>query len=165
MLKGRGLPVKALVAGEGLGREAIEKEIAETNLSGTVILAGYRVDIPEIFAASDAVVLPSDRFEGVPQVILQAMAMERPVIASPIGGIPEVVHPEETGILCPAGDAAAYADALGRIAWDPSLGERLGKAGRNLVLSRYTALAMCEQTEAFYSRLSVPGRYSAHKGH
>jgi glycosyltransferase involved in cell wall biosynthesis len=157
LLRGRGLPVKALVAGEGLGRERIEAEIAGKKLSGTVILAGYREDIPEIFAASDAVVLPSDRFEGVPQVILQAMAMGRPVIASPIGGIPEVVHPEKTGILCPAGDAVAYADALARIAGDPSLGKRLGRAGRKLILGQYTVVAMCERTEAFYSRLSAPG--------
>ena len=132
---------------------------------GTVILAGYREDVPEIIAASDAVVLPSDRFEGVPQVILQAMAMERPVIASPIGGIPEVVHPENTGILCPVGDVVAYADALARIAGDPSLGKRLGRAGRKLVLDRYTVVAMCERTEAFYSRLSIPGRYSRHGEH
>jgi glycosyltransferase involved in cell wall biosynthesis len=165
LLRERGVPVKALVAGEGLGKEAIEAEIAGKNLSGTVILAGYREDVPEIIAASDAVVLPSDRYEGVPQVILQAMAMERPVIASPIGGIPEVVHPENTGILCPAGDVVAYADALARIAGDPSLGKRLGRAGRKLVLDRYTVVAMCERTEAFYSRLSIPGRYSRHGGH
>ena len=165
LLRERGVPVKALVAGEGLGREAIEAEIAGKNLPGTVILAGYREDVPEIIAASDAVVLPSDRFEGVPQVILQAMAMERPVIASPIGGIPEVVHPENTGILCPVGDVVAYADALARIAGDPSLGKRLGRAGRKLVLDRYTVVAMCERTEAFYSRLSIPGRYSRHGEH
>jgi glycosyltransferase involved in cell wall biosynthesis len=153
-LEGRGISARALVAGEGPRRGAIEAEIAGKGMVGTVILAGYREDIPEILAASDALVLPSDRFEGVPQVILQALAMERPVIASPVGGIPEVVQPEETGLLCPTGDAAAYADALARVAADSALGLRLGKAGRDLVLARYTVATMCERTEAFYSRLA-----------
>ncbi|HZD54791.1 MAG TPA: glycosyltransferase, partial [Candidatus Aquicultoraceae bacterium] len=68
LLRERGVPADALVAGEGPRREAIEAEIAAKGLAGTVILAGYRVDVPEILAASDVLVLPSDRFEGVPQV-------------------------------------------------------------------------------------------------
>jgi glycosyltransferase involved in cell wall biosynthesis len=160
LLRERGVPAGALVAGEGPRREAIEAEIAAKGLAGTVILAGYRADVPEILAASDALVLPSDRFEGVPQVILQALAMERAVIASPVGGIPEVVHPEETGLLCPAGDAAAYAGALERLARDPALGERLGKAGRDRVLARYTVAAMGDRTEMFYASLAS-GRGSA----
>jgi len=154
LLKERGLPVRALLAGEGQGREAIEAEIARKGLAGTVILAGYREDIPEILAASDALVLTSDRFEGVPQVILQGLAMARPVIASPIGGIPEVVKAEETGLLCETGDATAYARALARLAGDPAIGERMGKAGRELVLARYTVAAMCEKTEALYAVLA-----------
>jgi glycosyltransferase involved in cell wall biosynthesis len=150
LLKGRSVPIYALVVGEGPRREIIATEIREKGISDVALLTGYREDIPEILAASDAVVLASDRFEGVPQVILQAMAMARPVITSPVGGIPEVVRPEETGLLCPSGDAAAYAGALVRLAGDPRLRERLGKAGRDLVLARYTVAAMCERTEAFY---------------
>ncbi len=160
LLRERGVPACALVAGEGPRREAIEAAIATKGLAGTVILTGYRADVPEILAASDALVLPSDRFEGVPQVILQALAMEKPVIASPVGGIPEAVHPEETGILCPTGDAAAYAGALERLARHPALGERLGKAGRVRVLARHTLAAMGERTETFYASLAS-GRVSA----
>jgi len=153
-LKERGLPVRALVAGEGPQRENISTAIREQDLSDTVTMTGYREDVPEILAASNVLVLPSDRFEGVPQVILQALAMERPVVASPVGGIPEVVHPGETGLLCPTGDAAACAEALARLAGDPALRERLGKAGRDLVLSGYTTAAMCDRTEAFYAVLA-----------
>jgi glycosyltransferase involved in cell wall biosynthesis len=116
-------------------------------------MTGYRQDVPEIVAASDVIVLPSDRFEGVPQVILQSLAMGRAVVASPIGGIPEVVHHEKTGLLCPAGDSSAFADAIARLLADPDLRQRLGAAGRELVLSRYSSTAMCERTEAFYGRL------------
>jgi glycosyltransferase involved in cell wall biosynthesis len=161
LLKERGVPIYALVVGEGPRREVIATEIREKGISDVALLTGFREDIPEIVAASDTVVLASDRFEGVPQVILQAMAMARPVVASPIGGISEVVRPEETGLLCPAGDARAYGDALARLAGDPDLRERLGRAGRELVLAGFTSAAMGDRTEAFYSRLAgekgIPG--------
>ncbi|MGE5285423.1 MAG: glycosyltransferase family 4 protein [Actinomycetota bacterium] len=154
-LRAGGAPVRALIVGEGPQRERIEGEIAGKDLARAVRMTGYRQDIPEIIAASDVVVLPSDRFEGVPQVILQALAMGRAVVASPIGGIPEVVHHETTGLLCPAGDPPAYAEAIARLLADPTLRERLGAAGRELVLSRYSATAMCERTEEFYEFLST----------
>lgn len=154
LLREGGLPLRALIVGEGPQRERIVGEIAGKNLAGAVGMTGYRRDVPAIIAASDAVVLPSDRFEGVPQVILQSLAMGRPVVASPIGGIPEVVRHEETGLLIPAGNAPAFAEAIGRLLADPSLRERLGAAGRELVLSRYSSTAMCEKTEAFYDRLA-----------
>jgi glycosyltransferase involved in cell wall biosynthesis len=155
LLRGRSVPIHALVVGEGPGRDVICAEIREKGISDVALLTGFREDIPEILAASDAVVLPSDRFEGVPQVILQAMAMARPVVGSPIGGIPEVVLHGKTGFLCPPGDVPAYANAMALLVKDPDLRERLGKAGRELVLSRYTVAAMCEQTETFYSGIAT----------
>ena len=145
--------MRALVVGDGPQRERIAGEIEGKDLAGAVRMTGYRKDIPEVVAASDVVVLPSDRFEGVPQVLLQALAMGRAVVASPIGGIPEVVHHETTGLLCPAGDPSAFAGATGRLLADPELRRRLGAAGRDLVLSRYSSTAMCERTEGFYERL------------
>lgn len=154
LLRERGSPVRALVVGEGPQRERIAGEIVGKALARIVRMTGYRQDIPEIVAASDVIVLPSDRFEGVPQVILQSLAMGRAVVASPIGGIPEVVHHETTGLLCPAGEPSAFADAIARLLADPGLRERLGAAGRELVLSRYSSTAMCERTEAFYEVLA-----------
>ena len=155
LLRGKGIALKGLIAGEGPRRAVIEKEIREKGLEGVVVLAGYREDVPNILAAAQVIFLASDRFEGVPQVILQALAMGRAVVASPIGGIPEVVHHGTTGLLCPVGDPAAYADAVGRLLTDPLLREHLGAAGRKLVLSRYSSTAMCEKTEAFYERLAA----------
>jgi len=155
LLGERGVPVRALVVGEGPQAARIAGAIDAKDLGSAVRMTGFREDIPEILAASDVVVLPSDRFEGVPQVVLQAMAMERPVVASPIGGVPEVVLPEKTGLLCPPGDEAAFADAIARLLSDPALGKRLGAAGRDLVLSGYSVKTMCEKTEAFYGRLAA----------
>ncbi len=161
LLKDRRIPAYGLIVGDGPQREMIAADVVRGGLADRVTLTGYRDDVPEIVVASDVVLLTSDRFEGVPQAILQAMAMGRPVIASPVGGIPEVVRPEETGLLCPAGDVPAYAEALSRLAGDPDLRERLGRAGRELVLAGYTSTAMGDRTEAFYSRLAgekgIPG--------
>ena len=153
LLAGRNVPVRALVVGEGPRRDVITAEIREKGIPDVAKLTGFREDIPDILAASDAVVLPSDRFEGVPQVVLQALAQARPVVASPVGGIPEVVLDGKTGFLCPPGDARAYADAMERLAGDPDLRERLGKDGRQLVLSGHTVASMGDRTESFYLRL------------
>jgi glycosyltransferase involved in cell wall biosynthesis len=154
LLREGGSPVRGLVVGEGPQRERIAGGIAGKDLARAVRMTGYRQDIPEIVAASDVIVLPSDRFEGVPQVILQSLAMGRAVVASPIGGVPEVVHHEKTGLLCPAGDPSAYADAIARLLAEPELRERLGATGRELVLSRYSSTAMCDRTEGFYDMLA-----------
>ena len=73
-------PVRALVVGEGPQQERIANEIAGKDPAGAVRMTGYRQDIPEIVAASDVIVLPSDRFEGVPQVLLQSLAMGRSAV-------------------------------------------------------------------------------------
>jgi glycosyltransferase involved in cell wall biosynthesis len=157
LLKEQGLPVRALVVGEGPGRERIADAARAGGISDVLAITGFREDVPEILAASDALILPSDRFEGVPQVILQALAMARPVVASPIGGIPEVVHHEKTGLLCRVGDPVSFAGAITRLRNDPSLGKALGGLGREIVLARYSLAAMGEKTEAFYSLLALSG--------
>lgn len=154
LLQGRGVPVHGLIVGEGPRRGKIEELIARGGAVNRITVTGYREDVPDILAASDVVLLTSDRFEGVPQVILQALAMGRPVIASPVGGVPEVVLHGKTGFLCPPGDASVYASAMARLAEDPDLRERMGKAGRELVLSGHTAAIMCDRTESFYTRLA-----------
>lgn len=87
-------------------------------------------------------------------MILQAMAMEKPVIASPIGGIPEVLRHEGTGLVCTTGDPASFAHALLRLLADPSLGRRLGTSGRRVVHEKYSSSAMGERTEEFYACLA-----------
>ena len=96
-----------------------------------IILAGYREDVPEILAALDALVVPSLK-EAQTIVIPQAFATGKPVIASRVGGIPEIVTHEVNGWLVPAGDDRALADAMMRFAESPDLRLRLGRAGLDL---------------------------------
>jgi glycosyltransferase involved in cell wall biosynthesis len=145
--------VKYLLVGEGPGNDSITNMITAAGLQDDFILTGYRGDIPDILSASDVVVLTSDRNEGVPQSLSQAMAMERAVIAAPIGSIPELIHDNETGLLAQTGDALSFATAIGRLLQDPELRTRLGKAARKHVLSDYTDDIMAARTIAFYRQL------------
>lgn len=87
-------------------------------------------------------------------MILQALAMERPVVASRVGAIPEVVVHGETGLLCPAADVPAFVSAVRRMLSDPALGRRLGEAGRRLVLEKHAVRVMGDKTESFYRFLA-----------
>lgn len=142
-----------LVVGDGSGRAGLEAQIKEAGLEERVIMAGYRSDIPAIYSISDLAVLTSDRSEGVPQSITQAMAMGLPVIASPVGGITEQVLDGKTGILAATGDAASFAHAIGKLLRDEPLRGELGKAAREHVLQRYTEEIMARRTLEFYSQL------------
>lgn len=145
--------VRFLLVGRGTDRDAMKSLVSAAGLQGTIICTGHRDDIPDILSASDVVVLTSDRDEGVPQALTQAMAMGCPVVAAPIGSIPELVLDGQTGLLARTGDAQSFADMLGRLLADASLSTRLGKAGRKHVLDNYTDDIMAEKTIAFYRRL------------
>lgn len=139
-----------LVVGDGPGREWLQGLVREAGLEDRVVLAGYRGDIPEILSISDVFVLTSDRNEGVPQSISQAMAMARPVVASPVGSIPELILDGQTGLLAAPGDAASFAQAIGRLLQDQPLRAELGRAARAHVLAGYTDDIMTQKTLDFY---------------
>ncbi len=146
--------LRFLIVGEGPKEAEIRGLIDERGLTDAVRLLGHRPDIPEILAATDVMVMTSVK-EGLPQVVLQALAAGRPVVASPVGAIPEVVVDGETGLLCPPGDAEAFAQAVRRLLDDPASGARLGEAGRRVVLAKHSVAAMGERTEGFYRRLAA----------
>jgi len=145
--------VKLLLVGRGTDSDELKKIVSEAGLQGTIICSGHRDDIPDILSASDVVVLTSDRDEGVPQALSQAMAMQRPVVAAPIGSIPELVLDGQTGLLARTGDAQSFAEMIGRLLLDEALRVRLGKAARQHVLANYTDDIMANKTIAFYRRL------------
>ena len=120
---------ESLIVGEGPDRTAVEAEIRRLGLEERVRLAGERRDVPALLAASDIFVLSSES-EGLPVSVLEAMAAELPVVASSVGGLPELVVDRETGILVPPGDARKLGAALGRLIDDRELRRRLGAAGR-----------------------------------
>ena len=99
---------------------------------------GFHDDVPALLETLDVVALPSWT-EGLPLVLLEAMARGRPVVATPVGGTPELVTDGETGLLVPPRDPEALAEALRRILDDPGLARRLGEAARARVAERFTA--------------------------
>lgn len=145
--------IRFLLVGEGPGRAGIQQLIQSSGLAPSCILAGYRDDVPDIMAASDIVALTSDRFEGVPQSLSQAMAMARPVVAAAVGGIPELVIDGRTGLIAEAGNADSFARQMSRLVGDPALRATLGAAAREHVLEGYTDDIMARRTEEFYWRL------------
>jgi glycosyltransferase involved in cell wall biosynthesis len=120
---------RARLVGDGPDRPLVEDEIREQGLETVVALLGERHDVPELLAKADVFALSSTS-EGLPLSIIEAMAAGLPVVATAVGGVPELVVDDETGLLVPPRDADAFAEALRRLVHDPELGSRLGDAGR-----------------------------------
>lgn len=120
---------RLIMVGDGPERPRLESLVRDLELDGTVRFVGWRQDIPEVLAAADVVVQPS-LAEGLGYSILEAMAAGRPVVASAVGGMTEVVADGRSGLLVPPSDPAALADAVSRVLEDPALAERLVAAGR-----------------------------------
>jgi glycosyltransferase involved in cell wall biosynthesis len=116
---------------------------------------GFHEDVPALLETLDVVALPSWT-EGLPMVLLEAMARARPVVATPVGGTPELVTDDETGLLVPPRDPQALADALRRVLDDPDLARRLGEAGRARVAERFSADEQARRVLAIYD--DVAGR-------
>ncbi len=117
------------LVGDGPLRRTVEEELRRLGLGATVRLLGEREDVATLLAQSDVFVLAS-RSEGLPLSILEAMAAGLPVVASRVGGVPELVVDGETGLLVRPGDPEQLAAALGRLLADELLRRRLGEAGR-----------------------------------
>jgi glycosyltransferase involved in cell wall biosynthesis len=109
--------------------------------------------VPNVLASLDVLVLPSYAHEGIPQIILQSQAMGRPVVATRIGGIPEVVEDNVTGLLVEPRDAAALAAKISALLDDPALGNCLRHAARAQIEAKYSLDAMGEKLLALYDKL------------
>lgn len=145
--------VKLLVVGEGPMRRCIEREVERLDLQSTVILTGYREDIPEVVNAFDIGVLASYASEGIPQFVLQAMAAGKPVIGTSVGGIPEVVIDGVTGLLVRPEDPESMGNAIRSLLGDHDRMKRMGEAGRSYVSERHSAGRMLDSLEKLYSMI------------
>lgn len=141
------------IVGEGPWYPKLEKLIGELNIQDKVIFTGHREDIPEILASLDVVVHPSYGSEGIPQSILQAMAMKKPIVASDAGSIKEIILNERTGFLISSKDPAAIAVKIMELYRNPSLCELFGSNARELIEKNYTFEVMIKKTEELYKRI------------
>ena len=126
-LREEGLEAVLLIVGDGPYRPVIEEKIQQLGLAEEVRLVGHQDRVPKWLALMDAFVMASYAHEGVPQVLLQALAMGKPVVATRTGGIPEVIVPEETGLLAPPRDSQALAQAMSRLLQDRALQEKFSQ--------------------------------------
>ena len=144
--------VHVVVAGEVEWDDEVRALVAATGLGDRLHLLGRRSDVPEVVSAFDVFVL-SSHGEGMSNAILEAMAMEKPVVATAVGGTVEVVGEGLTGHLVPARDAAALAAGIERVLDDPERGRAMGARGRQVVIDRFSARAMVRQMETLYTRM------------
>jgi glycosyltransferase involved in cell wall biosynthesis len=154
--------VRVLVAG---GSDDPEEErrlrrlLAELELEATVTLLGARPDVPELLAAFDVAALSSD-FEGSPLSLLEYMQAAKPVVATRVGGVPDIVEDGVTGLLVEPRDPAALAAAISGLLGDPARAAQIGEAGRERQLRDFTLAAMAARVGDLYEELFAARRGS-----
>ena len=143
--------VKFLIVGDGPLRGKLEKLSEKLEIRQNVIFTGIRHDIQDILAIMDVFVLPSI-FEGFGIVLLEAMAMKKAIVASRIGGIPEIVDDGLTGILVEPANPSEIANSIIILLKNPEKAHEIGDAGKTAVEKRFTANAMAKKVEEVYDK-------------
>jgi L-malate glycosyltransferase len=149
LLRARGLTPTVCIAGSGPEKQRLLQLVRELRCEEQVRFLGNRESVGDLFHACDVFVMPSRR-EGLGVACLEAMAAERPVIASRVGGLGEAVVHERTGLLVPPEDPEALAEALARVIADPALRVRLGAAGPDRVAEGFLPEQMVTAYQALY---------------
>jgi glycosyltransferase involved in cell wall biosynthesis len=142
-------------------KEELKELTRRLGLEDRVIFTGFRMDVPDLLAALSIVVSPSLGLEGLSNSLLESMATGLPVVATRVGGTPEIVEDGESGLLVPPGDPSALAAAISRLLQDRMTAKRLGQSARRQVLSRYSLEQAVASTERLYHDLLLQAR---HKG-
>lgn len=140
------------LVGDGPDREPTERLAHDLGIVDRCLFLGYQDDVAPFYAAFDALILPSAN-EGTPVSAIEALAAARPVVATRVGGVPDVIRDGVDGFLVEAGGVDGLADRLGRLVADRALAQRMGAAGRARVLERYSVDRLVEDVDEFYRRL------------
>jgi glycosyltransferase involved in cell wall biosynthesis len=143
---------RLVLVGDGPSRTYLEDLCERVGVKERVIFLGFRKDVEKIAIDFDVILMPS-LSEGLPLALLESMALGKPVVASEVGGIPEVIKDGINGVLVPPGDAGALAEKVVGLLISDKLRENLGKNARQTILSQFTARIMAEKTLRIYDEL------------
>jgi glycosyltransferase involved in cell wall biosynthesis len=152
LLRDRGVDVRVAIVGEGPSASELQRMIARLGLDGAIVLAGPSDNAPDELAAADLVVIPSV-WESGPLVLAEALLLVRPVVATPVGLVPEVIRDGESGRIVPIGDPRALADAMAEVLADPNAAAGLARAGCAAVRQVLGPHALVQATEALYREI------------
>lgn len=148
--------VQFLVAGDGPLKEELQREAVKLGIKDKIIFAGHQADTSEIYPLIDVYAAPSIS-EGLSTGVIEAMAAKRPIVATAVGGIPELITHRETGLLIPPGNPQALAQGILELLKRPIWSAQLAKSARQKAVHQFTMENMVGQTEDFYQRI-VEGR-------
>jgi len=143
--------LKVLMVGEGPERTRLEQLGSKLGVRDHLIFTGIRGDIPDLISAMDVVALPS-LSEAFPQVIVEALAIGKPVVACQVGGVSEIIKNGETGVLVPPGNPTSLASALCELLRRPEHAKTMGEHGRADVMRRFSISQMCRDYESYYEQ-------------
>jgi L-malate glycosyltransferase len=149
---------KLVIVGGGQLEDQLRQTAADMGLTNKVLFLGPRTDVPEILKTFDIYALSSDS-EGASQVLLEAMASGTPVVATNVGGNPEIILDGQTGILVPRGDQFKFAEAILNIANDLQYRGKMAENGRNRIFEKFTFTQMVENYVNTYKRALDINRY------
>ena len=160
--------VHFVLVGDGDRRVQYEQLVQDLGVSRRVSFLGWRRDVPQVLADLDVVVLPTvNDFEGTPLAVIEALAARRPVVATDVGGVGEVIRHRETGMLVPPRDTSALAEAIAELLEHRADARRMAAEGQRKVMSLYQQTRMIDETEAWLFELlqrAIPGRTIAPAG-
>ena len=142
---------RLVIAGEGYLEDRLRQQVKTLQLTESVVFTGFQSDVSEIISIFDISVLPSF-FEGMGRVLLEAMAMEKPVVASRVGGIPDLVKENVNGFLTSPGNVKELENALIKLLNNKDLAVRMGKKGRKMVTEKFSAKAMVKSIRVVYDK-------------
>jgi glycosyltransferase involved in cell wall biosynthesis len=151
-LRERGVDAVLCMVGDGPDRDAVEQRAHDLDIVRHCLFVGYQDEVAPYYAAFDALILPSAN-EGTPVSAIEALAGGRPVVATRVGGVPDVVRDGVDGYLVEPGDVDAMADRLAELARDSELRARMGAAGRERVLERYSVERLLDDVDRLYRSL------------
>ena len=140
---------KFLLVGEGPLEVELRNLAERSGFSERVLFTGFRSDMPEVLSALDVLVLPSLR-EGLPMILLEGMAMAKPIVTTNIEGISEVVEHDKTGVLVPPGNSQILAEGIIGLLKDKDKAQQIGQAGRKRVEEAFSVEMMVKKTEEGY---------------